>query len=116
MKKGQYTRREERTCIECGNKFWFNLCYAKRAWNTGRYCSHKCRIVNKLPKTKKQAQSFISNQVRDGKIPPAKELVCVDCGASAHDYDHYLGYENEHYKDVQPVCVSCHKSRGVKRG
>lgn len=66
--------------------------------------------------TKKQAQSFISNSVRDSKLPPANTLKCVDCGEQAHDYDHYLGYEGEHYKDVQPVCGSCHKSRGVKRG
>lgn len=48
-------------------------------------------------------------------LPKASTLLCVDCGKSAHDYDHYDGY-GENWKKVEPVCCSCHSIREHKRG
>lgn len=49
-------------------------------------------------------------------LPPARNFLCVDCGKPATDYDHYLGYNDEHCLDVQPVCRSCHFRREIQRG
>lgn len=55
------------------------------------------------------AQHKIHNLVRQGKIPRACELLCVDCGKGATDYDH-----RDYTKplEVAPTCRSCNRRRG----
>lgn len=65
---------------------------------------------------KRKAQSCIHSVVSDGKIPPAKDLICKECGNSAKEYHHHLGYEREHWMDVIPLCKKCHRDRHNKEG
>ena len=54
------------------------------------------------------ARHAINNTVRNGKRPPAKDLLCLYCLQPATCWHHHLGYEPEHYLDVVPVCRRCH--------
>jgi len=56
------------------------------------------------------ARWTISNNIRYGRIPPAHQLICDICRDKASEYHHYLGYDREHWNDVIPLCISCHKS------
>jgi hypothetical protein len=56
-----------------------------------------------------RASSAVNRAVKSGKLSPAKDCACVDCGNPARDYDH-----RDYNKplQVQPVCRSCNKLRG----
>lgn len=58
----------------------------------------------------------VSNAVTDGRLAPVRTRICVDCGAEATRYDHYLGYAHENRLDVQPVCSTCDGLRERARG
>ncbi len=62
---------------------------------------------------KKYAQLYIMKLVREGKIPRAKDLLCVDCKKQAYDYDHPDYSKPE---SAFPVCRSCHVKRENARG
>jgi hypothetical protein len=51
-----------------------------------------------------RAHAAVGQAIREGKLPHPTTLRCVDCGAVATSYDHYLGYAREHWLDVEPVC------------
>ena len=55
------------------------------------------------------AHSAVSTAVQSGRIPPARTLVCVDCGGRARDYDHR---DYSQPLSVEPVCRSCNLLRG----
>lgn len=63
---------------------------------------------------KKQARYTVYNQTRTGKLPRAKDLSCVDCGNMANEYDHHMGYDEENWLNVEPVCYNCHQKRTQK--
>lgn len=65
---------------------------------------------------KRLARGRLNEAVRDGKLPRARTLACVDCGEPAREYDHLHGYDDEHALDVEAVCRPCHVKRGVARG
>ena len=69
---------------------------------------------------KKQARGRVTYLITSGRLPPAKEVPCTDCGHlgpdSRHSYDHYLGYGADHHEDVQAVCYQCHHERERRRG
>lgn len=54
-------------------------------------------------------RSAVAREIREGRLPKASQLTCVDCGQPARDYDH-----RDYAKplDVQPVCRSCNRKRG----
>jgi hypothetical protein len=58
---------------------------------------------------KSRAQAKVQTAVKRGKIPPAKTLNCVDCGAPAFGYDH-----RDYTKPLQvdAVCRRCNLHRG----
>ena len=58
---------------------------------------------------KRQAKNAVAYAVRSGKLPPAKTLQCF-CGNQAKHYHHHKGYATEHWLDVIPVCVKCHRN------
>lgn len=64
-------------------------------------------------------RTAITHAIRRGDLVPAKNLPCMDCGdmgtGRRHEYDHYLGYADEHKYDVQIVCSRCHRKRHVER-
>ena len=57
----------------------------------------------------RECNRVIHGEKSAGRLPNAKTLICVDCGAQAHDYDH-----RDYRKplDVVPVCRSCNLKRG----
>jgi len=63
-----------------------------------------------------RAWARIKTQVNSGGLVDPRKLKCVDCGKQASEYDHYLGYSDEHVLDVQPVCKSCNAKRAYLRG
>lgn len=60
---------------------------------------------------RQRARQQVSDAVKRGALPAPRSLPCVDCGKGAEEYDHYLGYEREHFLHVQPVCIACHNKR-----
>ena len=71
------------------------------------YCSSACS--NAVGEARNFAMRGVAAAVKSGRLPPAKDCVCVDCGATACDYDH------RHYLrplDVVPVCRHCNLKRG----
>ena len=89
-------------CLICGSRL-----SRGNGIGFGFYCSFNC--VATLNSARSKAARLVSKHVRTGKIPPAKECVCVDCGKQAAHYDH-----REYMKplDVVPVCISCNIKRG----
>lgn len=65
----------------------------------------------KLQHTKNQNASYnaVSNAISEGKLSSPDSYECVHCHQKAKEYHHYLGYEKEHWLDIQPVCIPCHK-------
>jgi hypothetical protein len=76
----------------------------------GRDHTAESRRYRERHPEKSRARGAVWIQIRRG-MPKAKDLSCVDCGKPAQRYDHYKGYEREHWLDVQPVCVRCCSAR-----
>ena len=58
-----------------------------------------------------RARGAVRKAVLDERLLPVNTLLCVDCGQPAREYDHYLGYADEHVLDVQPTCRGCNLRR-----
>lgn len=56
-----------------------------------------------------KANNAVNHAVTRGDLPRAKSLGCAKCPKQAKHYHHYLGYEKEHWLDVLPLCVPCHR-------
>ena len=63
-----------------------------------------------------RARTAVRDAIRRGRLPRARDLVCLDCGSSANSYDHPLGYAKEYRLTVEPVCWRCHGQRSHARG
>jgi len=50
----------------------------------------------------------VSKAIRNGLLPPASYLVCVDCNEQARHYHHEMYCYPLH---VIPLCASCHSKR-----
>lgn len=68
-----------------------------------------------------RARSAVNQKVRSGKLKPANDMPCEECGhvyngkdGVRHEYDHHLGYSVDHTHDVQSICTDCHKTRSLK--
>ncbi len=61
-----------------------------------------------------KAKNAVDNAVASGKIPRIKTLKCNYCPKQAEQYHHYLGYAPEHWFDVIPTCIKCHKKEHKK--
>lgn len=70
---------------------------------------------------KQRARNAVKHEIVMGRLRPAKEFSCTDCGHEwsagerRHEYDHHLGYDDAHLLDVQPVCTTCHAKREMAR-
>lgn len=64
--------------------------------------SYRDRLVAK-------ASNLVAKAIREGKLKPQTECICVDCGAQAECYDH-----RDYHKplEVVPVCKGCNNRRG----
>lgn len=65
---------------------------------------------------KRRARRRVTTAVEAGRLAKPSTLACLDCGAPAREYDHYLGYAGIQHLRVQPVCRQCHVDRAIKRG
>ena len=73
--------------------------------------SHKqsyCKYRNQSPYCIK-ANCALNYAVSIGKLPRVSSLQCSYCPKQAEQYHHHKGYAREHWLDVIPVCISCHK-------
>ena len=77
--------------------------------------SVKCHIAvaraikkhNRTHPDRYQARMKIRSMFQTGKIPRAKELICVLCGKQAEEYHHHQGYDEKHQLVIIPVCKPC---------
>jgi NMD protein affecting ribosome stability and mRNA decay len=93
-------RRGTPVCVDCGGP--------KRPGS--HHMVQRCDACDKPFKAAMLACNKALNQARSrGLFPSPKTLICVDCGASAHDYDH-----RDYSKplEVEPVCRACNFKRG----
>jgi len=56
-----------------------------------------------------KANIAIGDAVQAGRLPRPDTFSCHYCSKSAKQYHHYKGYACEHWLDVVPVCIPCHK-------
>jgi hypothetical protein len=73
----------------------------------GKVAARRWRI-NHPEKVK--ANVVVNSAVRASKLPRPDTLPCHYCTAQAKDYHHHKGYAPEHWLDVVPVCIICHKN------
>ena len=71
--------------------------------------SHKKRHRLKHPE-RDRARTRVTTAISLGKMRPAKETICVDCGKQAHSYHHHNGYDEKHALDVITLCLKCHRT------
>ena len=64
---------------------------------------------------KVKARNVVTHPIRDGKLPRAKDVVCIDCLLPAQRWDHHKGYAKENWLNVQPVCRFCCAKREKAR-
>jgi hypothetical protein len=62
----------------------------------------------------RKAGSAVNGAIQSGLIPNAKFLRCNYCPNSAQEYHHYKGYAKEHWLDVLPTCIKCHRKEHKK--
>ena len=62
-----------------------------------------------------KARCAVMHAIEAGKLPRPDTLKC-SCGKQAKEYHHYKGYKPEHWFDVIPKCIKCHrKLHNIKR-
>lgn len=61
------------------------------------------------------ARIAVYRRTEEGLMPKARTLACADCAKPAREYDHFLGYDKDHWYDVEPVCRRCHLNREMNR-
>ena len=58
-----------------------------------------------------RAHTMVAAAIRCGFLPELDgSIACVDCGQSAHEYDHR---DYGRPLDVDPVCIRCNRRRGT---
>jgi len=63
-----------------------------------------------LVRSKLLAHRAVYCEVTAGRMPGSHTLRCIkNCGKHAWVYHHHLGYAEEHWLDVIPMCGSCHR-------
>ncbi len=56
-----------------------------------------------------KAHDTVNGAIRYGRMKKASSFNCAFCDNPAKQYHHYLGYEPEHWLDVIPLCIKCHR-------
>lgn len=67
------------------------------------------QLTSEQKAIQRKARNFLNGAIRYGRKRPAREFKCDNCGQKAREYHHYLGYEREHWLDVIPLCIKCHR-------
>ena len=60
---------------------------------------------------KERARHQVHKAVTDGRLQPASQFPCFECGGFATEWDHYAGYADEQALTVEPVCSGCNRGR-----
>ncbi len=82
-----------------------------KASQKGQDSRRRSRIAYRLAHLAKyKAHQKVASAIQRGAIFRASEYKCSDCEAQASEYHHYLGYAEEHWFDIYPICRSCHKN------
>jgi hypothetical protein len=85
-------------CIDCGNP------------HSRHPSTWRCQPCNDaLSAVRYAARLAVLRAVRSGALAPAAECLCIDCEASAMDYDHR---DYSRPLEVDPVCRKCNQRRG----
>lgn len=106
---------------------WCKTCMAQYQRRWARENTDKCREINERHKRnhpeqfsayherycannpdKRNAKNAVMHAVAKGTLPRVTARLCVVCGEQAKNYHHW-SYAPEHWLDVIPVCVRCHK-------
>lgn len=67
--------------------------------------------TNSEHRLKVRARGSVNYHIRVGNLLPALSFTCSNCSkCQAQEYHHFLGYEREHWLDVKPVCIPCHRN------
>lgn len=79
----------------------------ERAKETARQA--RTRRHTKHPE-KRSARNAVTIEIRAGRLPPARDNDCKDCGKVAQVY-HHESYAEEDWLSVIPLCKRCHNTR-----
>jgi len=94
--------------VQVEERGWVKLCSTcgvrPAKSNKARYC-YECWGGSKPC----SVEYAVFKEIREGRLKPVKECLCVDCGAPARHYDH-RDYNKP--TEVDPVCGSCNYKRG----
>lgn len=76
----------------------------------GKIARKRCfqRHFLKYPE-KRKARLAVNNAITLGKLPRPDTLLCHFCPKPAQQYHHWQDYAPEHWLDVMPVCIKCHR-------
>lgn len=75
-----------------------------------RFCMNcVSEYAKQYSRAMREVRFQVYGAVKEGRLPRAATLKCVDCGKQARDWDH-----RDYAKplDVEPVCRSCNRKRG----
>lgn len=95
----------------CTDLYNCRICGGLRA-TYRHYCAPCFHKVDDYERLATNSRRKTREAVKAGKLPHPKTLFCADCGKPATGYDH-----RDYHKplDVEPVCTSCNKLRGVTK-
>lgn len=85
-------------CLQCGGV----------ALTECHFCGD-CNYVRAHKNGRREAATAVAKAIKEGKLRPAKEFACVDCGIPAREYDHR---DYSQPLQVEPVCARCNCKRG----
>jgi hypothetical protein len=59
---------------------------------------------------KVKSRKVVQNNIHKGVLQSPKNFICSICNQEqAQEYHHHNGYDPNHWLDVVPVCISCHR-------
>ena len=58
-----------------------------------------------------KAALAVNIATRNGTLPHVSNQMCQirNCNSIAQEYHHWAGYNEEHWLDVLPICIKCHR-------
>lgn len=78
---------------------------SSRRYYTQEHVLEKIREYRKAHPLQVGARGAISHAVRYGRLV---KQPCIQCGNPKVEAHHHLGYEQEHWLDIQWLCKKCH--------
>jgi len=105
-RQGQQTEREYRQ-----SQARKDAVYRYRSSARGKkQMRQRCLHVRRNNSLAYKAHYSIHNAICRGQFPSPKALGCLCCDKDAQVYHHHMGYAQEHWFDVLPLCRLCHSA------